>query len=74
MCRADGLVGLLLPTWNDVYAHVSLLWLSWPIFGSAPGESGLYIYIPDNFIGMVSMICHVTDLAQLMRAVLPRAY
>ena len=63
---------LLLPTWNDVYAHVSLLWLSWPTFESAPGVSGLYI--PGNFIGVVPMICHVSDLAQSMQAVLPRVY
>ena len=72
MCKADGLVELLLPTWNDVCAHVSLLWLSWPTFESAPGESGLYVYIPDDFTGLVSMICHVSDLAQSMQAVLPR--
>ena len=70
--KAYGLVEPLLPTWNGVFAHVSLLWLSWPTFESAPGVSGLYM--PGNFIGMVSMICLVSDLAQPMQAVLPRVY
>ena len=70
--KAYGLVEPLLPTWNSVFAHISLLWLSWPTFESAPGVSGLCVH--GNFIGIVSMICHVSDLAQSMQAVLPRVY